>query len=229
MIDLFRSNFLGTKFTIYDSQPPNDAAVQHGSRQSRRFSAKQVSPKLPAYNYSIATISYELNVLRTRGPRRMHCVMHSIPVSSIQEGGTAPTPTSFPLRMDEKSAVAPILKEKEPVISFSSPNLSTSPISTPNTAVALVLKNKAPRWHEQLQCWCLNFKGRVTVASVKNFQLVAAIDPSVDVPAAEQEKVILQFGKIGKDIFTMDYRYPLSAFQAFAICLSSFDTKPACE
>jgi hypothetical protein len=27
----------------------------------------------------------------------------------------------------------------------------------------------------------------------------------------------------------MDYRYPLSAFQAFAICLSSFDTKPACE
>jgi hypothetical protein len=27
----------------------------------------------------------------------------------------------------------------------------------------------------------------------------------------------------------MDYSYPLSAFQAFAICLSSFDTKLACE
>jgi hypothetical protein len=27
----------------------------------------------------------------------------------------------------------------------------------------------------------------------------------------------------------MDYRYPISAFQAFAICLSSFDTKIACE
>jgi hypothetical protein len=27
----------------------------------------------------------------------------------------------------------------------------------------------------------------------------------------------------------MDYGYPLSAFQAFAICLSSFDTKLACE
>lgn len=92
-----------------------------------------------------------------------------------------------------------------------------------------MLKNKAPRWHEQLQCWCLNFKGRVTVASVKNFQLVASVDPSHNVSAAEQDKVILQFGKIGKDIFTMDYRYPLSAYQAFAICLSSFDTKPACE
>ncbi|GFP99645.1 tubby-like F-box protein 5 [Phtheirospermum japonicum] len=202
-----RSNFLGTKFTIYDSQPPND---------SRRFNnAKQVSPKLPAYNYTVTTVSYELNVLRTRGPRRMHCVMHSIPVSSIQEGGTAPTPRSFPQPSvdDHKSLSAP---SKEPLTRVSS---------------ALVLKNKAPRWHEQLQCWCLNFKGRVTVASVKNFQLVAggAVDPSVELPAAEQEKVMLQFGKIGKDMFTMDYRYPLSAFQAFAICLSSFDTKPACE
>ncbi|XP_057770044.1 tubby-like F-box protein 5 [Salvia miltiorrhiza] len=221
-----RSNFLGTKFTICDGQTPSDGAVRHVTRQSRRFSSNQVSPKLPAYNYSVATLSYELNVLRTRGPRRMNCVMNSIPVSSIQEGGTAPTPTSFPPCMEERSSDT---KEKEPMLSFSSPNLSISLKPTPNTEPALVLKNKAPRWHEQLQCWCLNFKGRVTVASVKNFQLVAAVDPSVDVLVAEQEKVILQFGKIGKDIFTMDYRYPLSAFQAFAICLSSFDTKPACE
>jgi len=103
----------------------------------------------------------------------------------------------------------------------------------------LILRNKAPRWHEQLQCWCLNFKGRVTVASVKNFQLVAATQPSsagaptpsqsAPPPPSEHDKVILQFGKAGKDMFTMDYRYPLSAFQAFAICLSSFDTKLACE
>ncbi|KAG6404209.1 hypothetical protein SASPL_136449 [Salvia splendens] len=225
-----RSNFLGTKFTIYDSQSPTDAAIQHKSRHSRRFSTKQVSPKLPAYNYSVATISYELNVLRTRGPRRMHSTMLSIPVSSIQEGGVAPTPTSYPQYSDDnKSSTLRALKEKEPVISFSSPNLTTLPVPTPHCGDALVLKNKAPRWHEHLQCWCLNFKGRVTVASVKNFQLVAAVDPSLNIPAEEQDKVILQFGKIGKDIFTMDYRYPLSAFQAFAICLSSFDTKPACE
>jgi hypothetical protein len=102
----------------------------------------------------------------------------------------------------------------------------------------LVLRNKAPRWHEQLQCWCLNFRGRVTIASVKNFQLIAASSqppaaagaPTVSQPApSDQDKVILQFGKVAKDMFTMDYRYPLSAFQAFAICLSSFDTKLACE
>ncbi|XP_059623635.1 tubby-like F-box protein 5 isoform X2 [Cornus florida] len=228
-VGILRSNFLGTKFTICDSQPPNDAAVQLNSRSSRRFHAKQVSPRLPACNYDAATISYELNVLRTRGPRRMHCVMHSIPVSSIQEGGTAPTPTSFLHSFNEKHSPSPASKEKESIIDFSSSSLAEPPISVPVAKQPLILKNKSPRWHEQLQCWCLNFKGRVTVASVKNFQLVAAVDPSYNVSAAEQEKVILQFGKIGKDIFTMDYRYPLSAFQAFAICLSSFDTKPACE
>jgi hypothetical protein len=102
----------------------------------------------------------------------------------------------------------------------------------------LILHNKAPRWHEQLQCWCLNFRGRVTVASVKNFQLTAAVQPAAGAPTPphpaptpppEHDKVILQFGKVAKDMFTMDFRYPLSAFQAFALSLSSFDTKLACE
>ncbi|XP_019172940.1 PREDICTED: tubby-like F-box protein 5 [Ipomoea nil] len=225
-----RSNFLGTKFTIYDSQPTtHDSVVQH-TQLSRRFHSKQVSPRgVSACNYSIATISYELNVLRTRGPRRMQCVMHSIPVTSIQEGGTAPTPTSFSQFLDDRPSHTPVSKAKDPNMDSSSPGHSGSLVPEPPSQEPLMLKNKAPRWHEQLQCWCLNFKGRVTVASVKNFQLVAAVDPSHNIPAAEQEKVILQFGKIGKDIFTMDYRYPLSAFHAFAICLSSFDTKPACE
>uniref|UniRef100_A0A453G064 Tubby-like F-box protein n=1 Tax=Aegilops tauschii subsp. strangulata TaxID=200361 RepID=A0A453G064_AEGTS len=122
-----------------------------------------------------------------------------------------------------RSAAAP----PSPGPSWTSPWTSTAP---------LVLRNKPPRWHEQLQCWCLNFRGRVTIASVKNFQLTAASNPPpAGAPTPSQpgpvdpEKVILQFGKVARDMFTMDYRYPLSAFQAFAICLSSFDTKLACE
>ncbi|XP_071701752.1 tubby-like F-box protein 5 isoform X2 [Rutidosis leptorrhynchoides] len=220
-----RSNFLGTKFTIYDSQVPSDVVIQaSNSRASQRFHKKQVSPRLPACSYSIATVSYELNVLRTRGPRRMNCVMNSIPIASIQEGGKAPTPKSFPYSFDDNHSLLHPVNAKD-----SSVLRSASSLSGPVCVDPLMLKNKAPRWHEQLQCWCLNFKGRVTVASVKNFQLVASVDSSHNVSVAEQDKVILQFGKIGKDIFTMDYRYPLSAYQAFAICLSSFDTKPACE
>ncbi|KAK2452373.1 tubby F-box protein [Trifolium repens] len=220
-IGKLRSNFLGTKFMIFDGHPPHDYSLPLSCMVQKRIHQKQVLPKAaPATaNYKVATVSYQLNVLRTRGPRRMQSTMHLIPISSVKEGGTAPTPLEFTNYHDEHESS----KGKKPeVVEFGS-------TCTDFAREPLILKNKAPRWHEQLQCWCLNFKGRVTVASVKNFQLVAAAEPCQNVPAAEQEKVILQFGKIGKDIFTMDYRYPLSTFHAFAICLSSFDTKPACE
>ncbi|KAG5241216.1 hypothetical protein OIU76_024420 [Salix suchowensis] len=226
-----RSNFLGTKFTMYDSEPTFEVPMQtqHANRMSRRFHSRQVSPRLPACNYSIGAVTYELNVLRSRGPRRMHCIMHSIPMSSIEEGGTVPTLTSLSETFGGHCPQLSTSKGKESVSDISSPSPAQSPVLAQGSEEPLVLKNKAPRWHEQLQCWCLNFRGRVTVASVKNFQLVAAVESFHNVSTADQERVILQFGKIGKDIFTMDYRYPLSAFQAFAICLSSFDTKPACE
>ncbi|KAE9457043.1 hypothetical protein C3L33_11061, partial [Rhododendron williamsianum] len=227
-IGKLRSNLLGTKFSIYDCQHPCDHAIQSKGRSLRNcYSTQQLSSRVPTGNHNVATISYELNLLRTRGPRRMFCAMQSIPISAIQEGGTAPTPSTFRSCVDERCSLFSAAKGKDLKFGSSSPS---EPLESVHDARdPLMLKNKAPRWHEQLQCWCLNFKGRVTVASVKNFQLVAAVEPCHNVPAAEQEKVILQFGKIGKDIFTMDYCYPLSAFQAFAICLSSFDTKPACE
>lgn len=157
----------------------------------------------------------------------MQCTMQTIPVSSIQEGGTAPTPTAFTYSIDDHLSSMSVSMRKDSTKDFRTKTPAEPEVQ--GSDESLVLKNKAPRWHEQLQCWCLNFRGRVTVASVKNFQLVAAVDQSHNVSVEEQEKVILQFGKIGKDIFTMDYHYPLSAFQAFSICLSSFDTKPACE
>ncbi|XP_038717970.1 tubby-like F-box protein 5 [Tripterygium wilfordii] len=228
VVGKLKSNFLGTKFIIYDNQPLHDPAVQSNYGALFKVHSNQVYPRVSASNCRVGTISYELNILRTRGPRRMQCTMHAIPFSAIQEGGTAPTPVEFPNCQALHLPSSPVLEGNKQFVGFSSTCLSEQQESVRRTD-PLVLKNKAPRWHEQLQCWCLNFKGRVTVASVKNFQLVAATDSCENVPAAEQEKVILQFGKIGKDIFTMDYRYPLSAFQAFTICLSSFDTKPACE
>ncbi|CAH1413462.1 unnamed protein product [Lactuca virosa] len=43
------------------------------------------------------------------------------------------------------------------------------------------------------------------VASVKNFQLVATLDPSQPGGKGDGETVLLQFEKVGDDIFTMDY------------------------
>lgn len=74
--------------------------------------------------------------------------------------------------------------------------------------------------HAQVGAYVLNFNGRVTMASVKNFQLV---DPE------EQNSVVLQFGRVAKDEFTMDMQWPITPFQAFAVTLSSFDSKIACD
>ena len=60
----------------------------------------------------------------------------------------------------------------------------------------------------------LNFHGRVTIPSVKNFQLVSNDD---------KNHVICQFGKIGEDRFHLDYKAPLNAFQAFALALCQFN------
>lgn len=46
----------------------------------------------------------------------------------------------------------------------------------------------------------LNFYGRVTMASVKNFQLVSTDDV---------DRIILQFGRVAKDEFTMDFQVTL--------------------
>jgi len=47
--------------------------------------------------------------------------------------------------------------------------------------------------------------------------------------ASAADVVVMQFGRVGKDAFTMDFQYPLCALQAFGIALSSFDYKIACE
>ncbi|ERE71135.1 tubby-related protein 2 [Cricetulus griseus] len=84
----------------------------------------------------------------------------------------------------------------------------------------LLLQNKAPSWSDESGAYVLNFHGRVTRASVKNFQIVHPDEP---------DHLVLQFGRVAPNIFTMDFRYPLCPLQAFAICLSSFDGKLACE
>ena len=63
---LLRSNFLGTKFVVFDALPPHSGAKMAKSWSTRMVGSKQISPKLPAGNYTVAHISYELNVLGAR-------------------------------------------------------------------------------------------------------------------------------------------------------------------
>jgi len=100
-----------------------------------------------------------------------------------------------------------------------------------NDKSVYVLHQKKPQWNEKLKAFTLNFHGRVTKASVKNFQLVykGDYDDEEAYSSTASGKVSLQFGKKDTDMFTMDVRWPLSPYQAFSICMTSFDPKLACE
>jgi tubby-related protein 1 len=83
----------------------------------------------------------------------------------------------------------------------------------------LVCENKRPRWDAEQKGHVLNFRGRVTASSVKNFQLSCA--------STSGDATIMQFGRVNKNVFTLDYAYPMNAVQAFAVCISSMDSKLA--
>jgi len=156
-------------------------------------------------------IRYSFNMIGGRGPRSVRVDM-SAAAASDDGGVPAARPRLGTTRRCLSEACLPLGRgggEYAPAAPLASKDVG-----------GLLFENKLPRWHDMLQCWCLDFGGRVKCASVKNFQLVTR---------GEQEDVILQFGKVDCDTFTMDFRpASLSALHAFMICLSSFDAKLSC-
>ncbi|XP_053396039.1 tubby-related protein 4-like [Mercenaria mercenaria] len=72
-----------------------------------------------------------------------------------------------------------------------------------------VLHNKAPLWNENSQVYQLDFGGRVTQESAKNFQV------------EHRGKQVMQFGRIDSNAYTLDFQYPFTAIQAFAVALAN--------
>ncbi|XP_065581676.1 tubby-related protein 4-like isoform X2 [Artemia franciscana] len=73
----------------------------------------------------------------------------------------------------------------------------------------VVLQNKAPFWNEHSQVYQLDFGGRVTQESAKNFQI------------EYQGKQVMQFGRIDTRAYTLDFQYPFSPIQAFGVALAN--------
>lgn len=88
----------------------------------------------------------------------------------------------------------------------------------PGSPNIIVLKSKEPQWDGVLRGYKLDFHGRSTKASEKNFQLVAVSDPG---------KVVMLFGKQDDDRFALDFRYPLCGLQAAAIATTILTARKA--
>uniref|UniRef100_A0A8C7ZI49 TUB like protein 1b n=1 Tax=Oryzias sinensis TaxID=183150 RepID=A0A8C7ZI49_9TELE len=149
-------------------------------------------PDMSNARQELAGIIYETNVLGMKGPRRMTVIIPG---------------------MNKDSERVPLRPRNECdglLIRYQNRRMDN----------LIELHNKTPVWNEETASHVLNFNGRVTQASVKNFQIVHNKD---------LDYIVMQFGRIADDIFTLDYNYPMCAVQAFAIALSSFDGKIACE
>ncbi|XP_070976827.1 tubby-related protein 3-like isoform X3 [Oncorhynchus clarkii lewisi] len=140
----------------------------------------------------LAAICYETNVLGFKGPRKMTVIIPGMNMNF------------------ERVPVRPNCEQDSLLSKWQNHSLEN----------LIELHNKAPVWNDDTQSYVLNFHGRVTQASVKNFQIVHDNNP---------DYIVMQFGRVAEDVFTLDYNYPMCALQAFAIGLSSFDSKLACE
>ncbi|XP_027645696.2 tubby-related protein 1 isoform X1 [Falco rusticolus] len=140
----------------------------------------------------LSAVVYETNVLGFKGPRKMTVIIPGMNADN------------------ERVPIRPRNDNDGLLMRWQNRNMDN----------VIELHNKAPVWNDETQSYVLNFHGRVTHASVKNFQIVHGSDP---------DYIVMQFGRVADDAFTMDYNYPLCAVQAFAIALSSFDGKLACE
>lgn len=155
------------------------------------------SPKVGSSNndqcrQELVAVVYETNVFGFKGPRKMTVIVPGMDSSN------------------ERIGVRPLTDHDGLVERWKNKRMEN----------LLELHNKTPVWNDDTQSYVLNFHGRVTQASVKNFQIVQ--DNDVDY-------IVMQFGRVAEDVFTMDFRSPLCAVQAFGIALSSFDSKLACE
>lgn len=91
------------------------------------------------------------------------------------------------------------------------------------------MHNKAPMWNETNQVYQLDFGGRVTQESAKNFQIEFRGNQVDSFIRNSRMKIInccydfqvMQFGRIQGNAYTLDFQYPFSAIQAFAVALAS--------
>ncbi|KAI4878039.1 hypothetical protein NFI96_000412 [Prochilodus magdalenae] len=78
-----------------------------------------------------------------------------------------------------------------------------------NQGFAYIMANKQPLWNEATQVYQLDFGGRVTQESAKNFQIEL------------EGRQVMQFGRTDGNAYILDFQHPFSAVQAFAVALAN--------
>lgn len=94
-----------------------------------------------------------------------------------------------------------------------------------NVGKAHELCSRKPHYNREMRRYELDYRDRTRSGykiqtSSKNFQLIME---------EHGKQVILLHGKVESSKYIMEYRFPLTAYQAFGICLASIDSKLCCS
>ena len=155
-----RSNFSGTEFTLFD----NGISYEKINENNNNNNSNLKNSKLRC---EIGSILYETNILGTKGPRKMIVIFPDINMKNCKKI----------FCQSNKNETSLLCKE------YKNNNNNLNNNNNNNNNSIMILENKSPKWNEQIGAYVLNFSGRVTMASVKNFQLVLP----------KSDNVILQF------------------------------------
>ena len=144
-----RSNFVGTEFQLYDKgiNPEKADEGQKAGASSMvqvRHELGTVSSRDPVSHAPLAplqvrqelgTVLYKQNVLGSRGPRKM-----KVMVPAVNEAG-------------QRKVLKPMSDEETMLERYK---------AAENDEDVRILKNKPPKWNDQVGAYVLNFNGRVT-------------------------------------------------------------------
>jgi len=137
---------------------------------------------------------------RSCGVRELACIRHY--VEAVGEGKA--------LCMDVDIPGHPSAEEHECAVWCS----VCSDLQPEEESPVIALSSRRPKWSPKHRTLTLNFNGRCSLASSKNFQLEMCGDQA---PVGMK----LLFGKASARSFVLDYKRPLGMVQAFAAALTA--------
>ena len=156
----------------------------------------------------------------------------SVPVEALEDGEQELAAIRF--RQDGVSSVGGVRQysaiiadpESEPFVSKNEGLLSlydkiSKGDKCPDTGKVSILRSVVPQWEEKVKGYVLDFKGRISQGSPKNCQLTTYYAKD----GTNGQDILFMFGKRAKDLYVMDFAYPLSIVQAFGIAIACFDTR----
>jgi len=236
-----RGNAAGTEYTLFDDgASPKELGFDIEEDEEKSAFSEDATEKISMTERQREQLRKEL------------CVVHYEPVSKKdKERGVRRMETCIPAvvgfggPVEEEEGGVRGVKVWQPLLSRDGMTANFARVRY-QKASNVLLSDRLFCFHlreskyDPLSSCLVDFKERASCASVKNFQMIKSFpqDPSklskyrsegfpghgdpeeVEAPSP----ILLQMGKVGKHCFNVDYQYPLSMLQAFAICLSRFDT-----